>query len=69
MLDGLQAELLTPTGALVLTSYADAYGPVPAMRLSSGGLRRRRPRHPETPNVVRVLVGDADDAQAAMRVS
>jgi pyridinium-3,5-bisthiocarboxylic acid mononucleotide nickel chelatase len=66
---GLQAELLTPTGALVLTSYADAYGPVPAMRVSAIGYGAGDRDHPDTPNVVRVLVGEADQAQSAMRVS
>jgi pyridinium-3,5-bisthiocarboxylic acid mononucleotide nickel chelatase len=34
---GIQAELLTPTGALVLTEYAAAFGPVPAMRIERIG--------------------------------
>ena len=28
-----QAELVTPTGALLITGFAEAFGPVPRMRL------------------------------------
>ena len=38
---GIQAELLTPTGALVVTDYADRYGPMPAMRVQQIGYRGR----------------------------
>lgn len=60
---GIQAELLTPTGALILTEYAAAFGPVPAMRVTSVGYGAGDRDLPETPNVVRVLVGEADDAK------
>ena len=56
---GIQAELLTPTGALVLSEYATAYGPVPAMRVERVGYGAGDRELPETPNVVRVMVGTA----------
>ncbi|MDP2319507.1 MAG: nickel pincer cofactor biosynthesis protein LarC [Acidobacteriota bacterium] len=56
---GIQAELLTPTGALILTEYAASFGPVPAMRVTSVGYGAGDRDLPETPNVVRVLVGEA----------
>ncbi|MDP3716812.1 MAG: nickel pincer cofactor biosynthesis protein LarC [Acidobacteriota bacterium] len=55
---GIQAELLTPTGALILTEYAASFGPVPAMRVTSVGYGAGDRDLPETPNVVRVLVGE-----------
>ena len=55
-----QAELLTPTGALLVTSYADSYGPIPAMRLGKIGYGAGSRDFPETPNVLRVLIGEAD---------
>lgn len=67
--NGTPLELLTPTGALVLTEYASSYGPVPAMRISGIGYGAGDRDLPDTPNVVRVLVGEADAAQSAMAVT
>ncbi len=66
---GVQSELLTPTGALVLTDYADAFGSVPAMRVTAVGYGAGDRDLPDTPNVVRVLVGEADATQSATRVA
>lgn len=66
---GLPFELLTPTGALVLTDYATSYGPLPAMRVHGIGYGAGDRDLPDTPNVLRVLVGEMDDAAPAMRVA
>ncbi len=62
---GIQSELLTPTGALILTEYASAYGPVPPMTIEKVGYGAGDRELKETPNVVRVLVGEADDVRRA----
>jgi pyridinium-3,5-bisthiocarboxylic acid mononucleotide nickel chelatase len=56
---GPEAELLTPTGALLLTGYAAEFGPIPPMRISARGYGAGERDFKETPNVLRVLVGDA----------
>ena len=59
----VQAELVTPTGALIATSYASAFGPIPAMSVERVGYGAGDREHPGTPNVLRVLVGQ-DAARA-----
>jgi uncharacterized protein (TIGR00299 family) protein len=56
---GPEAELLTPTGALLLTSYADEFGSLPPMRVTATGYGAGDRDFRETPNVLRVLIGDA----------
>jgi uncharacterized protein (TIGR00299 family) protein len=57
---GPEAELLTPTGALLLTSYAQAFGPIPSMRVTATGYGAGDHEFADTPNVLRVLLGEAD---------
>jgi hypothetical protein len=55
----VQRELVTPTGALILTTYADAFGPIPPMKIDRVGYGAGDRDDPNTPNVLRVLIGDA----------
>ncbi len=66
---GIQSELLTPTGALILTEYATAFGPVPAMKIRKVGYGAGDRELEETPNVVRVLVGETVGAVRSMQVT
>ena len=66
---GTQAvELVTPTGALIITSYAESFGGIPPMRLDKVGYGAGSRDLPDTPNVLRVLVGETD-AGSAVRAS
>jgi uncharacterized protein (TIGR00299 family) protein len=57
---GIQMETLTPTGALILTEYATAFGPVPHMKVERAGYGAGDRELKDTPNVVRVLVGSSE---------
>ena len=63
------AELVTPTGALLVTEYADAFGRLPMMRVESIGYGAGDKDFPGNPNVLRLLVGDADASATADRVT
>ena len=53
----VQKELVTPTGALIVSSYASSFGPVPAMHVEQVGYGAGDNDFPSTPNVLRVLIG------------
>ena len=55
-----QTELVTPTGALLVTAYADSFGPLPPMRLQRIGYGAGTRDCHDTPNVLRVLIGESD---------
>ena len=53
----LEAELVTPTGAVLLSSLATDFGPIPAMTLRGVGYGAGG-RDLPIPNVLRLLIGD-----------
>jgi hypothetical protein len=53
----VQKELVTPTGALLATSYATSFGPIPPMSIERIGYGAGERDDPTTPNVLRVLIG------------
>jgi uncharacterized protein (TIGR00299 family) protein len=53
----LEVELVTPTGAVILSSLATAFGPIPPMTLAAVGYGAGG-RDLPIPNVLRLLVGD-----------
>ncbi len=65
----VQKELVTPTGALIATSYASSFGPIPAISVERVGDGAGERDDPSTPNVLRVLIGRAVDRAEAERVT
>jgi hypothetical protein len=65
----VQKELVTPTGALVATSYAASFGPVPAMSIEHVGYGAGARDNPGTPNVLRILIGQSTEQTQSERVT
>lgn len=54
-------ELVTPTGAAIVVTAADAFGDFPAMTIRTTGTGSGLREHPDRPNVVRVTIGETVD--------
>jgi uncharacterized protein (DUF111 family) len=58
----LAGEFVTPTGAAIITSVCDSYGPLPAFAIQSTGYGAGTREYKDFPNVLRVFVGDSEPA-------
>jgi uncharacterized protein (TIGR00299 family) protein len=61
-------ELVTPTGALLMTSYARSFGALPPMRVKQIGYGAGSRDFAKHPNVLRVLVGEGASSEETERV-
>ncbi len=59
--DGTNGELCTPTGAALLTQFADAFGPQPPMQVHQTGIGLGTREFPGKANGIRVFLGDEID--------
>ena len=60
----VDAELVTPTAAVLLTQLAESFGPIPPMKLVAAGFGAGR-RDLPFPNLLRVLLGESGVALEA----
>jgi uncharacterized protein (TIGR00299 family) protein len=56
--NGVQKELVTPTGAAIVATLCDAFGPQPAMSVSAIGYGAGTADLEGQPNVLRIMVGE-----------
>jgi uncharacterized protein (TIGR00299 family) protein len=63
----VDAELVTPTGAALLTTLVQGWGDAPAFRLTAVGTGAGTREFADHPNILRILVGEVAASAAATR--
>ncbi|MDD3905354.1 MAG: nickel pincer cofactor biosynthesis protein LarC [Candidatus Omnitrophica bacterium] len=56
---GINAEIVTPTGAGILKALSKSFGPVPSMEISGIGYGAGSKDFSERPNLLRVIIGES----------
>jgi pyridinium-3,5-bisthiocarboxylic acid mononucleotide nickel chelatase len=59
--NGVLKELVTPTGAAIVATLCDVFGPQPAMKVSAIGYGAGTTDLEGQPNVLRIMVGEVSD--------
>ena len=60
---GIEAELVTPTGATIITSLADVFGEMPAMTVQRIGYGAGSRDLQQRPNLLRIILGQPEGAR------
>lgn len=63
--NGVQKELVTPTGAAIVATLCDAFGPQPAMSVSAIGYGAGTADLEGQPNVLRIMIGEVAEKTVA----
>jgi uncharacterized protein (TIGR00299 family) protein len=58
----VEGEMTTPTGAAILAALVERFGPLPAMTIESIGYGAGQRDFADRPNILRLLVGQSDEA-------
>lgn len=58
--DGRQGELITPTGAAIITALAEGFGPMPEAEYQKVGCGAGRREEKKYPNLLRLFVGEEE---------
>ena len=61
----IAGELVTPTGAAIITTVCSEFGPLPKLKLESTGYGAGTREYKGFPNALRVLIGDDEVQQVA----
>jgi hypothetical protein len=65
----IKGELVTPTGAAIISTVCADYGALPAMRVAASGYGAGTRQYKDFPNALRVLVGETNEATTAEAAS
>src|SRR5215211_7987525 len=61
----IKGELVTPTGAAIVATVCEEFGPMPLLRVEATGYGAGTREYKNFPNVLRVLVGESVEAGGA----
>jgi pyridinium-3,5-bisthiocarboxylic acid mononucleotide nickel chelatase len=61
----LEGEFVTPTGAAIIATVCEGFGPMPPMTIEASGYGAGTREHKNFPNVLRLLLGETEGASAA----
>src|SRR5687767_9843256 len=64
----IKGELLTPTGAAIITTVCSEFGPIPQMTTESTGYGAGTREYQDFPNVLRVLLGETSESATEERL-
>lgn len=59
----IEGELLTPTGAAIISTLVESYGPLPAMNIINTGYGAGTREYKNFPNVLRLMIGETEGAE------
>jgi len=63
---GWEGEMVTPTGAALVATLADEFGPLPPLRIDKVGYGAGTRNPPDHPNLLRGLLGELDEPVALL---
>jgi uncharacterized protein (TIGR00299 family) protein len=59
----IKGELVTPTGAAILATVCEEFGPMPLLRVEATGYGAGTREYKSFPNVLRVIVGESEEPE------
>jgi hypothetical protein len=57
----VEGELVTPTGAAIISTLAESYGPMPMMKIEKIGYGAGTRDYPKFPNTLRAIIGEMEE--------
>jgi uncharacterized protein (TIGR00299 family) protein len=63
----IKGELVTPTGAAIISTVSAEFGALPRMRVAATGYGAGTREYKDFPNVLRVMIGDTDEDTGTAR--
>lgn len=64
----LKTELVTPTGAALITSLTNRFGPIPPMTIKKVGYGSGTRQHKDRPNLLRLVIGEDCESDQADQI-